>query len=625
MDFKQQWRSLMAHQRPVLLAVFLGFPILLISVLLIINSWSPSFAPYQTYQDGIHTLRSLEKQFNQEVLKSRYELFTSYDPIVQNIAHQKALQTQLEKSIPNFLGTREQQDIQQILAERRTALEQKEDLSELFKTQNAQLKNSLRYLPFLTERLEESFNDSVLVRPRGERSPNNQTRPTPVSPSADRTDPSIVTPELTQLQNTLNQLIRNVLLYNASADEDLADKTEALAQKLIDLENVLEVDSERIPIHLFYRHAQIILATKGYVENYTEQLLLPLEQHTDDLETMLNRAYQQANNRANLYRYVTIIWVFSLLILGNTVLLKRFRQSNPALNRYQQKVKFLANVATHLQRVQTALSSPLPAEKPSQDVAVIDNAEAQAILSRQRKALLPLVQQPDELGWLAHSLQEWHDRIQKSYQIDQEESFSFLAARLSCLTQNRRRLMTPQACNVVRSTIEQVLTAHGGEVLDMQFESDQLLALLSYPATVQLASLIDTIKGQTAIALYPIAKALDSTVQQPTDIWASAYLIVSCDAPSQLPRAAFINRAASMTRGAPPAIAPSASGPATEATQTQPTVTSPTPPQMASSPAPTPSPPTKIQMIPSPSTSTPTKIQMIPPPTDDLRDDPEES
>ncbi|NEQ98012.1 MAG: hypothetical protein F6K30_15055 [Cyanothece sp. SIO2G6] len=639
MDLRQQWRSLITHQRQVSLIVVLSLPVLIISVALVLNSLPASFASYQTYQDAVHTLGTLESQFNQEVLKSRYELFTSYDPIVQNIANQKRLQTQLEQTIPHFFGQHEQQDIQRILSERRTALDQKEDLSELFKTQNAQLKNSLRYLPFLTERLEDSFNTTALVFSASAQSPPAPSNSAPQPPASDV--PSRFSEELVQLKNILNQLIRNVLLYNASADEELATNTETLVQQLTDLENTLELDSDLIPIDLFRRHAQIILTTKRYVEDYTEQLLLPLNQHADDIEAMLERAYQHANDRVNQYRFFTVVWVFALLGLGNVVALQYFRQNNPVFSYYRQQVKSLANVATSLQQVQSALSLPFQHQTSPQQPKAAQDHDAQTAPPHHKQVLTPFLQRRDELGWLAQSLQQWNTSIQQNHQMEQEESFSFLTARLSCLTQNRRRFMTPQACAVVRTTVERVLAVYRCELLDVQFESDQMLILFSYPATVQLASLIKTVKTQTAVDLYAKVKTSDPTMQGPGDIWAGAYLIASCEPPSQPSRKAFADQVSKMTMKTSPSAAaavfspsPIARSPVHPQTtiQTMPPTPVPSSANTIRTVSPSPAPPTTIQTMPpsssppappttiqtvSPSPAPPTTIQTMPDQADD--------
>ena len=139
-------RSLFA-ERPQLSLNVGGGAIALITVVLLgklaYQSSATSFARYQAYQDNILALRELETNFNQEILKSRYELFASYDAIVQNLAAQDAIHAQLN-TIPRFVGGQDRREIQRILEERRVALEQKDDLSEWFKSRNALLKNSLR-------------------------------------------------------------------------------------------------------------------------------------------------------------------------------------------------------------------------------------------------------------------------------------------------------------------------------------------------------------------------------------------------------------------------------------------------------------------------------------------------
>ena len=79
--------------------------ILLISFFLISKSFDTSTKHYQEYQKNLIKLQQLDADFNQEILKSRYELFTSYDPLVKNLIDQQSLQVNL-KNIPIFIDTK---------------------------------------------------------------------------------------------------------------------------------------------------------------------------------------------------------------------------------------------------------------------------------------------------------------------------------------------------------------------------------------------------------------------------------------------------------------------------------------------------------------------------------------
>lgn len=476
------------------------------------QSSATSFNRYQTYQENILALRELETNFNQEILKSRYELFPSYDAIVQNLADQDAIQTHLS-NIPGFIGGQDRREIERILSERQVALEQKDSLSEWFKSRNALLKNSLRYLPFLTEQLETSFATPP---------PSPSVPPTdPASaPTADSPAPPAPTANLRTLTSTLNQLIRNLLLYNASADESLAEQTQALVTQITKLENTLEISNDAIPINVFRSHANVILSTKPLVEELTGQLLLPLAQHTDDLETTVNQAYQRASRLTTLYRTLTILWILLLVGLANLLLLRRVRYRDPAFAQYQTHINTLAGVATELHEAQSN-------EKEMPSLPQLDT----------------LLSHEGDLGRLAMGLDQWKQHLTQPDPVE-VEAFTFLAARLSFLTKNRRKLIGTDAAYILDKTLTATLKHHHCYLIDIQFEVDQVLLRFTYPETSQLAHLATVLKSISAQALYPMVKETDDTLTSATEIWSDAYLLASFESPTEISEATYsANRA----------------------------------------------------------------------------------
>ena len=513
-----QVRSLFG-ERPQLSLKVGGGAIALITVTLLgqlaYQSSATSFARYQAYQDNILALRELETNFNQEILKSRYELFTSYDAIVQNLAAQDAIHQRLN-DVPRFIRGQERREIQRMLEERQVALEQKDSLSEWFKSRNALLKNSLRYLPFLTEQLETSFKAQAALPapvPTSSAAAGSETVARSETATSEASAPlptPLPTANLAALTTTLNQLIRNLLLYNASADESLVEQTQALVKQITQIENTLEISKEAIPIHVFRSHANVILTTKPLVEELTGQLLLPLGQHTDDLETATKQAYQRASRLTTLYRTLAILWILFLLGLANLFIIRRFRYHDPDFEQYQAHINTLATVATELQATQTNPQDPQPMP------------ELDSLLSRE-----------DDLGQLAMSLNQWHKSLKRADATDTAEAFTFLAARLSFLAKNRRKVIGTDAAYILEETISALLKEQQCHLIEIQFEVDQVLMQFTYPETIQLSQLSTLLKTASAQALYPMVKDLDETLTSAEEIWSDAYLIASCEAPNQ--------------------------------------------------------------------------------------------
>ena len=223
--------------------IFTVLFILLISFFLISKSLALTTKSYQAYRENVVELQQLDSDFNQEVLKARYELFTSYDPLVQNLTHQESLKSQLIE-LPTFIDSATKKELEVLLEQINSLLEQKASLSDRFKSRNALLKNSLRYLPLLTNQLETKFEAPEI---------SEILNPT----------------QLATLKSNLNKLIRNLLLYNITVDENIKSEIESLKGSLSQLEIEYGLTEDDFPAGLVESHTNIILNTKPQVEQLT--------------------------------------------------------------------------------------------------------------------------------------------------------------------------------------------------------------------------------------------------------------------------------------------------------------------------------------------------------------------
>jgi hypothetical protein len=265
----------------------------------IAKSRAIDFEQYQQYRNTIVQLQQKESNFIQIILSSRYELYVSYDPLVNNLNVQKEIQQQLA-NIPDFLNDREKQEIQTLLKERETLLSQKESLSEWFKSQNSLLKNSLRYLPLLASQLEAQVS-----RDTEETSRENSN-------------------SLTNLRIIFNDLLRNLLLYNITNNEDIAPVIEQQIERLSQLREQEQISDREFPIQLAISHANIILTQKPQVEELTAQLLISSPQKTQDLANLYRISYQKARQTIGVYRFLRSGLFISLLVWLNYLFLRRF-------------------------------------------------------------------------------------------------------------------------------------------------------------------------------------------------------------------------------------------------------------------------------------------------------------
>jgi len=407
--------------------------ILLSSVYLISKSLSLNFDQYQQYRNAIFELQKLDSTFNQEILKSRYELFADYDPLVRSLDKQK----------------------EPILAEISNLLKNRENLSEKFKSRNALLKNSLRYLPLLTSQLDAKFDTQERAK-------------------------ILTSEQISSLRSTLNGLIRNLLLYNVAVDENLTLEITNLTQKLSQLDVQYELNKEQFPTELVKSHANIILTIKPQIEQLTSQLLQPLDQYTESLEKTVDQIYQKSVQRVNIYRLFTCIWFLMLLILANYFVLKKMHQMNPGLSRYKKRIGKLTNLLTDISQTRQAswktapISTSIPTDIPSDSDSNLALANS-AIATNSEAQLIDLADRSDELGQLAKRIQELVGKNLGNEQIATDEStHNVLTTRLILATKNRRRMISPTTIESLKNIFNNALEERSCQLIEVQGSLEQV-------------------------------------------------------------------------------------------------------------------------------------------------------
>ena len=455
--------------------------VLTISTFLLSKSFAGNANQYQIYQANLIKLQQLDADFNQAVLKSRYELFTSYDPLVYNLKQQRSLQNQLV-NIPQFIKPETKQELNNILNEVDTSLKQKIDLSDRFKSRNALLKNSLRYLPLLTNQLESKFDAQAKTA-------------------------NLTSTQITSLRSNLNKLIRNLLIYNVAVDEKIQLEIESLNDNLLQSEIEYGLTANDFPTDLVTSHTNIILNTKPQVEELTTRLITPIKEKTHALETLLQDSYQQANLITNIYRVVTICWFLLLLALFNYLILNKLRSFSPQFTQYKYKVK----------RISTTLNEALAAKNNLLEINKISD-------------ITDLASCRDALGDLATGVIQVSEQIKQERVVNlQEESFAFLAAQSTLLTKNSQKLFNPKMSLQLKVIFEIILESQSCQLVEIQAEASQIQLLFRYPPKTKLSQLIKEIKTASYTYLKQEFPEITKNIASENELWSDAYLINSCD------------------------------------------------------------------------------------------------
>src|SRR5258706_4988323 len=119
---------------------------------------------HDRFMRDLQRMKQVDAEINRDLLSSRYELLSSYDPFVQKLEEMRKTGAGLRRA-PPFISGRNREQIEQLLKRQSEVLSQKARLVEAFKSENAVLKNSLRYFPVLiaeASRAAVEANDSRL-------------------------------------------------------------------------------------------------------------------------------------------------------------------------------------------------------------------------------------------------------------------------------------------------------------------------------------------------------------------------------------------------------------------------------------------------------------------------------
>ena len=323
-------------------------------IFLVAKSLSIDLENHQQYQTALAHQNERKAIINQEMLKSRYELFFSYDPLVNHLSELKETQGNLT-AMPQFIQGENRDEFKQILEKNSQVIKQAEKLIEDFKSQNAAFKNSLRYLPSLVSEIANKNHSQN----------NNQN-----------------------LSASLDELVQNILLYNLTSSEDLTSSVKRTIKKLqrIKQEGININQEELFLINLANRHAEIILSYKPRIDRLTQEILSLLNpQKSEELDKAYYSYYQKAVNKTSIYRHFAYAW--SLILLGWVSYL--------AISRTLQLLQKSQRAELALQQMNEDLEA-----KVKERTAQLSDLWAQECLSekKQRRAKEKLQQRVRQLG-----------------------------------------------------------------------------------------------------------------------------------------------------------------------------------------------------------------------------------
>ncbi len=273
-------------------------------VLLLIALWVKSqaidFNEHNRYMGDLRRIQELDARISQNVLQARDGLLTYYDPIVNELAEVKKLQTEL-KQTPTFVDRAGRQELSQLLPTQIKLWQEKEKLIQKFQSHNAILRNSLAYFPIAITSLVGKAT----------------------------TTPSLAI--------HLNTLLRDILLFNLSSNEDLIPQIEREIQQILAVPKATAKNTE---LQIALAHARIILKNRSQVNYLVETMMaLPTTQDNENLTQTYDRYYQQALNTTNTYRLWFYLLSIVLLIVVAVSIILKLRAFTAAIQRTEEKYR----------------------------------------------------------------------------------------------------------------------------------------------------------------------------------------------------------------------------------------------------------------------------------------------
>jgi signal transduction histidine kinase len=298
-------------------------------------------------------LKQLDAEWNVDVLKSRTDLNKNYDPLVAPLPTLLDLQRTLAREA-RALPRKDTEPALRALAD---VIDEKIDLVDQFKAQNAILKNSLRYAPTAVDELRARIRDA-------------------------RAAASVQRERLALLDAQVNQILNDVLKYNLFPD---AGSAQLIGAALTGLEPADGAFDPAIvaSVRNFINHTRTILRQRTIENDLLARLSrMPVSETIDRLGAVFERDFQAAIDESNRYRNYLLAYASVLLALLAYIGSRLFR-SYRIIGRVNRELKHANETLEQRVRERT--------EELSHALVELKESEAQLVQSEKMASLGQMV------------------------------------------------------------------------------------------------------------------------------------------------------------------------------------------------------------------------------------------
>ena len=292
-----------------------------VGTLFFFESQTRNLQAHSRAMEALQLLKEADATLTQDVLRARFNLLPSYDPIMRELASMKELQREFWEAADAAYGDDRQKFASKSEAAA-AAIAAKAELIEEFKSRNAILKNSLSYLPVASRRLSQRIEDD---------------------------------PELARLIGIENP-IRKILLFDLTNDTRYIPMIRHALQSLAALDKQKPLVSSDTA--LLAAHADTILQQREAVGRLVTNLInTPTLSRIDDLQKACLAQYVRSTEQAD--RYQAGLYVLSGgMLLCIVFVIVCLRAATLALNRANENLEHRVALRTHeLSRANTELAA----------------------------------------------------------------------------------------------------------------------------------------------------------------------------------------------------------------------------------------------------------------------------